>query len=185
MHKLIPITLISAVLVIAGWLAWGSVNPGARPALGGATSSVATATEREPLSYECNADAKICSDGSSVGRTGPSCEFTACPPPESKNGVIRTTIGQRMTAIHVTITPRKIVDDSRCPSDVQCIWAGTAHVKTTVTTPAGSSDVVFELAHPEIVGDYRITLSELTPASHSGEVIQDSSYRFVFTVEKV
>lgn len=27
----------------------------------------------------CTADAKICPDGSSVGRTGPKCEFAACP----------------------------------------------------------------------------------------------------------
>ncbi|MFA5714562.1 MAG: hypothetical protein WC998_02330 [Candidatus Paceibacterota bacterium] len=27
----------------------------------------------------CTAEAKICPDGSSVGRTGPNCEFTACP----------------------------------------------------------------------------------------------------------
>lgn len=28
----------------------------------------------------CQLDAKICPDGSSVGRTGPNCEFAACPP---------------------------------------------------------------------------------------------------------
>ncbi|HTY39845.1 MAG TPA: MliC family protein [Candidatus Paceibacterota bacterium] len=27
----------------------------------------------------CPADAKICPDGSSIGRTGPNCEFAACP----------------------------------------------------------------------------------------------------------
>ena len=27
----------------------------------------------------CTTDAKICPDGSSVGRSGPNCEFTACP----------------------------------------------------------------------------------------------------------
>ncbi len=27
----------------------------------------------------CTAEAKICSDGSSVGRTGPKCEFAPCP----------------------------------------------------------------------------------------------------------
>ena len=27
----------------------------------------------------CTAEAKICPDGSSVGRTGPNCEFAACP----------------------------------------------------------------------------------------------------------
>lgn len=27
----------------------------------------------------CTMDAKVCSDGSSVGRTGPDCEFAPCP----------------------------------------------------------------------------------------------------------
>jgi hypothetical protein len=27
----------------------------------------------------CTMDAKLCPDGSSVGRTGPNCEFAACP----------------------------------------------------------------------------------------------------------
>lgn len=29
----------------------------------------------------CTADAKICPDGSGVGRTGPNCTFAPCPPP--------------------------------------------------------------------------------------------------------
>lgn len=37
-----------------------------------------TSTEgAEPVA--CPLDAKICADGSSVGRTGPNCEFAACP----------------------------------------------------------------------------------------------------------
>ncbi len=28
---------------------------------------------------QCTMDAKICPDGSSVGRTGPNCEFAPCP----------------------------------------------------------------------------------------------------------
>ncbi|GBE16989.1 hypothetical protein BMS3Abin15_00821 [bacterium BMS3Abin15] len=35
----------------------------------------------------CPEDAKICSDGSSVGRIGPDCEFTECPKAEEKNDV--------------------------------------------------------------------------------------------------
>ena len=27
----------------------------------------------------CTMEAKLCPDGSTVGRTGPNCEFTACP----------------------------------------------------------------------------------------------------------
>ncbi len=35
------------------------------------------ATEESPIM--CTLDAKICPDGSSVGRTGPNCEFAPCP----------------------------------------------------------------------------------------------------------
>jgi hypothetical protein len=33
----------------------------------------------------CTADAKLCPDGSAVGRTGPNCEFAACPTETCKN----------------------------------------------------------------------------------------------------
>ena len=32
-----------------------------------------------PPAVACTMDAKICPDGSAVGRTGPNCEFAACP----------------------------------------------------------------------------------------------------------
>jgi len=37
-----------------------------------------------PLNQEvaCTLEAKICPDGSAVGRTGPNCEFAACPSAE-------------------------------------------------------------------------------------------------------
>lgn len=33
----------------------------------------------QPSRVACTMEAKLCPDGSSVGRTGPNCEFTACP----------------------------------------------------------------------------------------------------------
>jgi len=32
-----------------------------------------------PRPPACTAEAKICPDGSAVGRVGPNCEFAACP----------------------------------------------------------------------------------------------------------
>lgn len=189
MQKVFPSLVVTGLVITMGWLVWGSINSNAVPALGSASSTVATTSvegvpEQKPVSYECNMDGKVCEDGSVVGRTGPLCEFAACPPADARSATIKTTIGQKMTALGVTITPRDVVDDSRCPSDVQCIWAGTAHVKSTVSTSAGSTDVVFELGHPETVGGYMITLTELTPGKQSGEEIPDSAYRFVFTISK-
>ncbi|MFA6254333.1 MAG: hypothetical protein WC640_03780 [Candidatus Paceibacterota bacterium] len=34
----------------------------------------------EPNQVACTQEAKVCPDGSSVGRQGPNCEFAACPP---------------------------------------------------------------------------------------------------------
>jgi hypothetical protein len=33
-----------------------------------------------PIQQACTMEAKICPDGSAVGRTGPNCEFPPCPP---------------------------------------------------------------------------------------------------------
>ena len=34
---------------------------------------------QQPPGPACTREAKICPDGSAVGRTGPNCEFAACP----------------------------------------------------------------------------------------------------------
>jgi hypothetical protein len=36
----------------------------------------------EPEQVVCTMDAKMCPDGSYVGRSGPKCEFAACPIPK-------------------------------------------------------------------------------------------------------
>jgi hypothetical protein len=41
-------------------------------------------TNESPTSVACTAEAKICPDGSSVGRTGPSCDFATCPFPNTE-----------------------------------------------------------------------------------------------------
>ncbi|MEN9582879.1 MAG: hypothetical protein RL641_833, partial [Candidatus Parcubacteria bacterium] len=62
-----------------------------------------------PIPYECNGDAKICADGSSVGRTGSECQFAACPAPDATSGKVITSIGQESTVMNVTIKPTKII----------------------------------------------------------------------------
>jgi hypothetical protein len=55
-------SIIIAVLVVAGFgVAWKLTK------------------NETPSPVACTAEAKICPDGSAVGRTGPNCEFTKCP----------------------------------------------------------------------------------------------------------
>ncbi|MFH1423540.1 MAG: hypothetical protein ABIG29_01100 [Candidatus Nealsonbacteria bacterium] len=54
----------------------------------------------------CTLEAKLCPDGSAVGRTGQNCEFTACP--EVKTGVLtgRVTIGPLCPVERIPPDPR-------------------------------------------------------------------------------
>lgn len=40
----------------------------------------------------CTAEAKICPDGSAVGRTGPNCEFAPCPPVNNNGSIANYTL---------------------------------------------------------------------------------------------
>lgn len=44
----------------------------------------------------CTADAKMCPDGSFVGRIGPNCEFAPCPSPKEETGEHICTDTERM-----------------------------------------------------------------------------------------
>ena len=56
---IIIVGLAALAIVWGGWQVW-------RGSIGGAVA--------------CTADARLCPDGSAVGRTGPRCEFAPCPP---------------------------------------------------------------------------------------------------------
>jgi hypothetical protein len=66
------------------------------------------------------------------------------------------------------LTLRAVRDDSRCPADVQCMWAGDATVALEVGGAATfdlhtSGALAREATH----GGYRITLVRLDPVPHS------------------
>lgn len=63
-----PLLLVSIILVVIALLAAVAYVIGASYIKNKSGSPVA-----------CTADAKLCPDGSSVGRSGPNCEFDACP----------------------------------------------------------------------------------------------------------
>ena len=44
-----------------------------------ATAGIYLALNSKPKPQACTLEAKICPDGTSVGRTGPNCEFSPCP----------------------------------------------------------------------------------------------------------
>ncbi len=140
-----------------------------------------------PAQVACTMEAKICPDGSSVGRTGPQCEFAACPSAtttQPSDETIVLALGESRLIDGKSIKPFKILEDSRCPEDVQCIAAGS--VKVDVGINPNPESVTFELNGDPIFispGVYA-QLSQVTPNKISTQKIKDADYRFSFVIQK-
>lgn len=133
----------------------------------------------------CTMDAKQCPDGTYVGRTGKDCHFAECPAGNVEKFTVSTNLGKQVNAGNVSITPKEVVSDSRCPVGVQCIWEGTVELKTALTTKVGNGEKTLKLNSPEILGDYSITLIEVSPTPKESTKIPAGSYKFTFEINKI
>lgn len=89
------------------------------------------------------------------------------------------------TAFGVNIMPTEILEDSRCPSDVVCIQAGTVRLEALVSDSLGEATRVFTLGQATSTSSYQITLSRVGPERESqGAVPTDDEYVFYFDIEK-
>lgn len=90
------------------------------------------------------------------------------PNPAASNDLLVLGIGQSAEiAPATTLRLNRIAGDSRCPADVQCVWAGEVRLALTLTSPAGSTD--FELsemtANSATVQSFQIELSSFGPCA--------------------
>lgn len=90
---------------------------------------------------------------------------------------------QVVTISGVTITPLEVMEDSRCPEDVQCIWAGTVKLRANISKPSGSFESVLELGKSVSTGTEDLTLVSVLPVPKAGEKIEFKDYKFEFTVK--
>ena len=78
----------------------------------------------------------------------------------------------------VNLTPISVDEDSRCPTAVRCIWAGTVRVKVLVE-PAGADHAVFaSLGQPLGVDGGTLLLEQVSPQRGSTAQIPPSHYSF-------
>lgn len=72
----------------------------------------------------CTQEAKLCPDGSYVGRTGPNCEFAPCPSGIEFGKPVTLGIAGTITYTDGLNISVKEINDSRCKADVVCVWQG-------------------------------------------------------------
>ena len=82
-----------------------------------------------------------------------------------------------------------VSNESRCPSDVQCVWAGNAIVSLTLTSSGSQSgsatlNTALDPKFADYAG-YRITLVGLKPYPKSGSKIPSADYVATIEVRKL
>lgn len=91
-------------------------------------------------------------------------------------------VGQeaRVKGTPITVRLVRVGDDSRCPVDVQCVWAGNAVARLALSAGEGSGHEVAinTTTDPRstVFSGYRITLVGLKPAPRSGTTIKPADY---------
>src|SRR5690606_11091159 len=94
-----------------------------------------------------------------------------------------TGFGQTAKAGPVLVTPETLVEDSRCPAGVQCIWQGRVVLEATLTVDGRRSRDRLTLGVPHSVAGGSLVMDEVEPLASAQEPIARGDYRFHFEFE--
>jgi hypothetical protein len=99
-------------------------------------------------------------------------------PRVNEDGSTEARLGQRVNLGGPKITPLKVLEDSRCPLEARCVWAGRVKLEVRVETGSGTS--VQELASdkPLQVADGQLELLGTMPPTSTQRPIAPGDYRF-------
>jgi hypothetical protein len=78
-----------------------------------------------------------------------------------------------------------VAEDSRCPRDVTCVWAGEVRIQLEIqraTQPAAR--VEMSEGGSTLAGDFRVSIVRVEPQPMSTERIAPQGYRATLKVEK-
>lgn len=92
-------------------------------------------------------------------------------------------VGQMVFINGVKITLNKVVQDSRCPADVQCIEAGA--INTNVTLQSSTDKETRNMPSDEVpisFDSYKISIEKINPPRMSGSEVNQKDYIITFRV---
>ena len=118
----------------------------------------------------------------------PPGDVTGIPSPATSTAATKITMElyKKSVVLGTTFEPWAVLEDSRCPIDVNCIQAGK--VTVAVHIAAGSEGTIsaqFQPGKTISTKTLKITLDEVLPAKTAGHKIADGEYRFAFTIAPI
>lgn len=108
------------------------------------------------------------------------CAATATNP-QPPSGPAR--LGQTVFVDGPHVTPLKVIEDSRCPMNARCVWAGRVVLRVKVTGGAWQRTIDLTMGEPMQVADGGLTLVSVTPDKRTDVAIKPRDYRFAFTFQ--
>lgn len=102
-------------------------------------------------------------------------------PPPSMTGTPTAGLLETANVESLFVTPIAVVEDSRCPADVQCVWAGRLIVRTEVRGGSWTKTLDLTMGSGQHVADGEITLVSAAPAKNRRQAIQPGDYRFTYS----
>lgn len=111
------------------------------------------------------------------------CAATAANPsaPQPLEGPAR--LGQTVYVDGPRVTPLRVIEDSRCPMNARCIWAGRVVLRARVQGGAWQREIDLTLGQSTQVADGALTLVSVTPDRRTDRGIKPRDYRFAFTFQ--
>ena len=101
-------------------------------------------------------------------------------PPFAAEGTL-VPLGQSVIVGRMLVTPLQVVEDSRCPANARCVWAGEFKLRARVETAGIRETTILELGRATSLGDHMVSLVEVEPQQTAGTGdIPLENYRFGF-----
>ena len=102
--------------------------------------------------------------------------------PVTQDGIVRAALGQTVGVGGPKITPLAVLEDSRCPMNARCVWAGQVRLKVRIHLGSGNRDLELTSGKPAPVADGTLELVEIRPDRVAGEghALDPKDYRFGF-----
>jgi len=93
----------------------------------------------------------------------------------------------QISAEKISVTFQQVLEDSRCPVDVTCIWAGLAEVSLQVSVSGQERELSLSTSPPEnsaVFENYAFWLILVSPVPRSDQNIDSSAYFVTVRVDK-
>ena len=185
LYSIIRLAIISELIFIKSTMNFGNQQPHHTLRTTGvllcifAASVILVACNAAPKQIACSQEAKLCPDGSAVGRTGPSCEFAACPATAPFTGNWQTTTQgnvsfryPQVTSVYMhpqdwppTVTVTHVPYSCDTSSAVRTINGSRYCILAQAEGAAGSTYTTYTYSAPRADGAETVTLQFIIRAT--------------------